>query len=481
MTVKRIVVDHRPQLIGFPIPGGIYLGPLIYYVLSFFYLGVSMNPFGLSVVGAVFGVLTTFLVYEVGKIIFENEMIGIFSVIIFGFSYLVNAYGRIFTGLTFAPIYALFTYLFIYIVVKSNGKNGFLPLGLTLILATHDEGTCLSLLLLALIAWYFYRFKILKRSFYKILALFTVSYVPLLIFDLRHNFFLVKSATNFFKGGAFDTSLSGFVSILNPLSIFPSTLSRIISISGSRDIASQILPCTDLVRERITSINPAVFLLAVFILGYFIVSQIFTRKRQLGATIILIHLLVLSFGIFIFHLIVPGYSYEWMLVIFFPAFAFIVAYTLFKILQKGTVGKILVSVLLFLFVFLNSYAIVSGSGRFGLWAKANAVKYAVFEIGDRPFYLESLGGCFAQGYIYLFWYFGQTPSKVEGVIYDQSAVKLRTEPPEVGVVLVNDSKNEQIEFSNRYNFYKSRSIKSKKIDDVEVLIIPAAAQFVEWN
>lgn len=66
-TAKRILIDHRPQLIGFPIPGGIYLGPLIYYIVSFFYFLAFMNPANLPFFSAFIAGITVFFVYLVGK------------------------------------------------------------------------------------------------------------------------------------------------------------------------------------------------------------------------------------------------------------------------------------------------------------------------------------------------------------------------------------------------------------------------------
>lgn len=471
MTVKRIVVDMRPQLIGFPIPGGIYLGPLIYYVLSVPYLFSGMNPLGLPYVAAILGFVTTVLVYKLGKTIFENKTIGIFSVIIFGFSYLVNVYGRIMTGLTFAPIYALLVYLLLFKLVKSRKINNVLPLGILLIFAAQDEGTSLSLLPFVAIVWYIYRFKIQKRSLYAVLALFLFSHASLLIFDLRHNFFLTRSFFGFFVKRDVTSNIPIFDSILSPLAIFPNTLSRIMFVSGEKDVASQVLPCADLVYGRLVSINPLVFLLAVVILGAFIFGQIFTNRRQVGAKIIFTHLLILVFGIFVFNLLLPGYSYEWMLAIFFPGFAFISAYILYQVYTKGLAGKILVLIFFAAFSFFNIKAIYFGSGHFGLNNKIEAVNYAISRIGDQPFSLTSLGGCFAQGYLYLFWYFGHLPSSVSGLIYDQSAITLPKENPLTSVVIVNPSKNESFDFFMKYNLFKSMSTESKKIDDIEVFII----------
>src|SRR3989337_1572810 len=114
LTVKRILGDYRPQLIGFPIPGGIYLGPLIYYIISVPYALSLMNPLVLPVFSAIIGSITVFLIYKVGKIIFKDETVGFFAALIYGLSYLSNVYSRLLTGLSIVGILALLTYLFLY-------------------------------------------------------------------------------------------------------------------------------------------------------------------------------------------------------------------------------------------------------------------------------------------------------------------------------------------------------------------------------
>ena len=64
LTVKRIVVDHTPQLIGFPIPGGIFLGPLLFYLISIPYLVTGMNPLGFPILSAFIGTFAVWLMYK---------------------------------------------------------------------------------------------------------------------------------------------------------------------------------------------------------------------------------------------------------------------------------------------------------------------------------------------------------------------------------------------------------------------------------
>src|SRR3989344_7639192 len=87
LTIKRILVNHRPQLVGFPIPGGIYLGPLVFYLLAIPYGLSRMDPSALPYYSAMLATLTVYLIYFVGKTIFENRNIGLIAAVIYGFSF----------------------------------------------------------------------------------------------------------------------------------------------------------------------------------------------------------------------------------------------------------------------------------------------------------------------------------------------------------------------------------------------------------
>ena len=106
------------MLIGFPIPGGIYLGPILPYITSFFYLLLRMNPFNLSVLSAFFGATITFLIYKVGLTIFDSKRIGFLASFLWGFSFLTNVYSRVFTVLTFIPVLTLLVYFILYKNIK---------------------------------------------------------------------------------------------------------------------------------------------------------------------------------------------------------------------------------------------------------------------------------------------------------------------------------------------------------------------------
>src|SRR3989338_11205321 len=244
LTIKRILVDHRPQLIGFPIPGGIYLGPLIYYIISVPYALSLMNPLVLPVFSAIIGSITVFLIYKVGKTIFEDEKIGFFAALIYGFSYLSNVYSRL-SGLPIVGILALLTYLFLYRNLRLKKPTNLLLLVIVLIVSAQNEATSLSLIVLVAISWIIYRFKVPAKTAVISISLFIVFHIPLLVFNLRHNFNIFRSFLNFFTKSPENASSS--YNLSNIFEVFPKTLSRFLFISGNNDINGQILPCSYLV------------------------------------------------------------------------------------------------------------------------------------------------------------------------------------------------------------------------------------------
>jgi len=481
LTIKKILVSHDIQLIGNPIPGGLFIGPAFYYLASFPYLIARMNPETLPVFSALIGIFTTLLVYKIGKIIFEKELIGIFGTIIYGFSFLVNAYNRLLTSLTLAPVLVLLTYLILYQNLKLKRPKNLLWLGLILIIATQNEGTSFSLLALTIVIWFAYRFKTPISKLKNILLMFILFNLPLLIFDLKHNFFLTKSNFHFFlkdldplKAGGAGFSLPDFQLLNSTLNFFPRTLSRFLFISGQNDINNQILPCPDLIASRISQIPPGAFILAIIVLSFFFLRQIVEKKVTFGERIILVHIITIILGIFFYNLFLPGYLFEWILVILFPGFALITAYFLNVLYGQKTFGKLLAFSIIVVFLLYNTRSLVMASGHFGLSSKVDSVKFALSEVKGRPFYLESLGSCYSQGYLYLFWYYGQSPSHTIGIGTDFAPTLIPSQDgpkPNLGVVLVNPSETETLEFKDKYNLYKTKTVKSKKIKDIEVLIV----------
>ena len=477
LTVKKIVVDHRLQLLGFGVPGGLFFGPALYYLTSIFSLIAGMNPEIFSVQTALIGVFTTLLVYKIGSLIFEEASVGLLAATFYAFSNLIIDYSKVFTALAFAPMLSLFVYGIVYSNLKAKKPKYLVWLGLVLTFSLQNEGSSFSLVLLAIFVWIFYRFFVPFRKLLQILLIFFIFQIPLVLYELQNNFFLTKSSLLFFLKretilkATSSSDYSNIQGLINLLQIFPQTISRILFISGEKNVTNQILSCPNLVAERYSAISLFAFIIAIVILGFFLMQSLFFKKSVLGTKIVSMHLLAMIVGMLIYSLFYPNHTNEWTTVIFFPGFCFIIAFFLYHFSKVGKLPKFLVILFVAAFVIFNLNTFFNTTENYGLSSKIKAVRFAISYVRDKPFYLESIGTCHKHGYLYLFWFLGKLPDQTYGtgaqfapeLIPEGSKIK-----PNLGVVMVHDLDKGIYE---KYLSYKKKAVKNQEFDGVEVLIV----------
>lgn len=470
LTMKRILVDHRPQLIGFPFPGGIYPGPAIYYLLAFVYVITSMNPLWLPVVSAFIATLTSYLVFYTGRDIFKDSRAGLFAATIFGFSFLSNTYSRFLNGLTFAQIFALLAYLILAKSVKLKSPAKMLLLGLVLILSVQNEGSSISVFLLILVSFFIFKINLQFKYFFILLLLFLVFHLPLLVFETRHEFVLSEKLIGFLTTSSGQSSISLFAqNLVRNLLVFPLAFIRFFLPSGNFDVVNQILPCSELYTRGVFS-HPFFIVLSSVVLV--VLTSLLAIGRNLGGKIIALHLVILLAGLTVYSWLLGSYEYEWITVIFFPGYALMVGFFLSKVATLSRLSKRCVFIFIGVFLLLNLRAVLSMHGKFGLQDKVSAVQYAVSKVDDSTFFLDSIGSCYEQGYNYLFWYFKNPPEYTKNLIIDPLLTGQKEEiKTETGVVMVSHHRDNNVKFYDSYAHYKSREISHQMFNGIEVLIV----------
>jgi len=195
--VKDIVVNRHFRLIGqLTSADGIFIGPGFYYAIIPFMVLVKMDPFGAAFFVTIVGALSIFSYYLVFSRLFNKE-IGLIS------SFL--------QAVLIAPIYFdrrvvpstptnLWVVWFFYtIVMLSRGNYSVLPL-LALLLAAvwHIHIALLPTLIAIPMAVIFSRKLPTKKQMIQFLILTIIFSLPLLIFEVRHQFIQTKSLINNF-------------------------------------------------------------------------------------------------------------------------------------------------------------------------------------------------------------------------------------------------------------------------------------------
>lgn len=176
---------------------GFFLGPLYFYLLVPFYLLFNGHPVGGAVMDAIFGILVIPAIYILGKELF-NKRVGLIASLLACFSPLLTGYSRY--SWNPHPL-VLFSIIFYYSILKTiKGEEKYIMLaffafacGLQFEIASAIFYLPTTLLVCL---WAKYRPKKIIYWFVGLLILL-ISFIPQLVFNLRHEFLTIKAITRF--------------------------------------------------------------------------------------------------------------------------------------------------------------------------------------------------------------------------------------------------------------------------------------------
>lgn len=466
--VRKIYILHKPVLIGWQIPGGLYVPPVMYYFGTLLMFLSRGNPLGLAINASLFGIVGAFLIYYVGKTLFKSHLIGIYSLIIYVFSYLINIYDRITLTIYLGPILSLLTYLSLFKLIEEKQKKWLFILSGIFIFSTQ-EGSLISLIFLSIFSLIIFKVKYKLRDYLAPFLIYLATFLPLVIFNFRHQFQLTNGLITFFKLSGFNSKTLTFP--FSYLSLMMKTFIRMLVPTGINDLNVQILPCKEYL-DHISKVTPSYYpIIGLFLLIIFIVLRQI-KKVNLGKKLIIIHLSIVTFGLLVYSIVNPGHLYEWFFVVLFPAYSFIIANLLYYLTNK--VHKIIPLFLLTLFIFINLKFIITVNAAVGYKDKIAAVKYAASIINGKDFDLEILGNrCNGYGYRYLFTYIGKEPVKsyIDYQFAEWLYPKTQEKESTVKIVLVPLPDLDTEELRSKYEDYKKEALQSKKFHNLEVLLI----------
>lgn len=205
--IKKIIGGNL-TLLGSPIArtGGtfLYLGPLYYYLQVPFLLLTKLDPFGAAIPIILTWPITTIFVYLINKNLFSKEA-GIFASLIAALSpYFINRLGPPSQPYLIIPL----TSALVYLTLKAKEKNhkiflicGFLA-GLT---ANLHYLALITFPATILFAVYAFKSSRIKNVIFIIVG-FTTAISPIILFELRNEFFLTHQIFKQASAGSFSSS-----------------------------------------------------------------------------------------------------------------------------------------------------------------------------------------------------------------------------------------------------------------------------------
>ncbi len=231
LIVKQMTDGNIP-FIGPPTSiGNIYLGPLYYYMMFVPMALTNLNPVSAANMNALIGVLTVAVVYYLGKVWF-GRIAGLAAAVLYAISPINIIYSRTSWNPNPAPLFALIVMYSLFRLNKSSNFSWLILTGLALAatLNMHYMGLILIPIIATLLIfeiWYrSNRNKKIKNLIIgTILGVFSFSLVmlPLILFDLKHNFMNYRAIKELFAGGD-SVSLNPFLVLLRVPTLFVDNL-----------------------------------------------------------------------------------------------------------------------------------------------------------------------------------------------------------------------------------------------------------------
>lgn len=278
--VKDIVIDHHFRLVGqLTSAEGIFIGPFFYYLLTPFYLIFGMDPVGSAYLSPMLGILTIISYFFVLSKLF-NKRVGLIAAFLQAVLLGAVGFDRWVVPTITTKLWAVWYLYTLFMIARGNFKV--LPyLGILIGLIWHIHLALIPALLAVPFSLFFSKKIPTLKQFTFFLIPLIITSLPLLIFEVRHNFTQTISLIQSFftsqgKGAVgwykFSTNLDKIARNIDTLFFLPSSLPQNLKLPFT---ASLLLSSLILIKKKILK-SYEVILFLVWIIGvvsYFTISS----------------------------------------------------------------------------------------------------------------------------------------------------------------------------------------------------------------
>jgi hypothetical protein len=190
LVVKRMLVDHQWTLLGPKTSiAPIFNGPIYYYLLLPFLAIFHLDPLGASYLMILLYLGAIFLIYLFGKE-FINKQVGILASLFFAIWPVSVEYSRVSFNSFPTPFFAI---LFLYSLARSLKNYRWVVLSgfcFGIMMQLHYLNFFLGVLGLI---WLILKTKLKVKTFFLFLLFSLIGFSPMILFEMRHNFFNTKT------------------------------------------------------------------------------------------------------------------------------------------------------------------------------------------------------------------------------------------------------------------------------------------------
>lgn len=476
---KRMWVNHHIPLIGGVTPMHVHVAPYFYWFSGILLGMFKLNPLGWGIMSAVIAALTMLVLFLSGKKLF-NTRVAILALVLYAFSFSQNIFDRHYWGLSFNGLWSLLSLLSLHQLLAGKKQYALVLAGVFFFSFHADLSTLVLYVLTGLVLILVYllpRVTQVKKDIQILFAksvgiaflAFLFSLLPLLVFDIRHQFANSKGIFQYLREVNELQEKRAVNSFSESLLFLPQVLARSLHIFGNTDMALQYSYCEDFAAGKLRAVPPFISIIMLVFVFY----ALYVTHKQHGTTtfLLLISLFVSVYlGIFIYSVIAKGDLFDHYVTTLLPPFYLLVGVVIDRLKKR----KLLVIVIISALISANLFQLKNASHRYGYQDKMAAVEYALQQTKGEDFSLDVLGDCFRyNGYRYLFYVAGKEPSKS---YVDTNFTHLYDRTPSFNhpkklVIFTNPSISESEDFYNEYNKYLNKLITSSTFGYIEVLIV----------
>lgn len=374
-----------------------YMGPGLNYLLVPFVYFFKGNPIVWGILTCLFGVVSNYLIYFIGRKLFNKET-GIIAAIIYGFSALLIYYDQqpYPSGVPFLSLMLL-----ISIYMTKFSKKWWILFSFFYGLVFHIH---LSLILVIFVAIYWaitHPKTISMRIGIMSFIAFVLVISPLIGFDYFHKFSNITAPIRVIQAFGKNKSSSN---IATRISSVGKSVSRIFYLDSGKSNTDEILyPCNSAIGNNASKMKWPIVVVVLILIGIFLFKKDIWKNE--GKKLLIIY--SLAFLVPFVFLASIGFV-EYYLLGFFPVLILAISLVI-ATLPKNF--KKLSYIILALFVIYNVSVVFRANGDYGLVVKKNLVNKVMGKIGNSPYYLSEDGGpCQGSaGWRYLFLVYGNKP------------------------------------------------------------------------
>lgn len=378
LIVKRILVDKKLTLIGpsIGIVDGAYLPPLYYYLLTPALMISKFHLWGPDVLSALFGVLAVLFFYLLARDIF-----GFYPAVIGSLFFTLNPFliqaARHARNPHWLPVFVLLLAISFKRYYLDKKRNYLFIVFISLAVGICLHPTAIVFLpVLVFLSWQEFKNRKTKRLLFLSILVFTLFFLPVIFFDLRHGFLISKALLNHFLGKGNLSFGQNFLGRITRFLIFLLKI-PIVFFSGTfkKELLSlRSMPISSLEKINLVSLADRfdLFKLVIAGLGWLIViflNRIGLKSKQKKIYQISLLLVILGFGV---NFLLPlNYSYFYYFYNLFPFLLLLLSGALYQILRTFRPTPVKKVFLTIVFLFLAVLPLLPG----GLKTEIRSEKY----------------------------------------------------------------------------------------------------------